>query len=192
MILVITSYKDVLDKEEYSASYTIEGVIIKARAYFKKSLPFEIPFTKDTNPLLFKNEKVVSFGCYGYHESAQIIYYNNDNDFAIKLSPVDKEHQIILIKSNFSTTSTLLEQVENFQNAHQTFLSNKNERNRWKYYIDWQDRIRIPIIQLHIETDYKNITGSKVETALIQYDILKAYQRTFLLDKKGFRRFYRR
>lgn len=92
------SYKDVLTEDEYETSVEVEGFRIKAKAFFNKSLPFFVPFKKDEKPLQFLNDKVISFGFSGYHNSAEILYYKNDDDFAIKLFPQDAQHEIILLK----------------------------------------------------------------------------------------------
>lgn len=180
------SYKNVLLKNEFDVSSDIEDSIIFAKAYFKKSLPFKTPFYKDTYPLNFMGDSVMSFGFYGDHIAAGIAYYHNDNDFALRLFPADKQHEIILIKTEIEPNTnyrTLLDKLsENLTN----FKDNLNEKNSWKYYLGDEDQVRIPLIKFNIETEYSNVEGTFIKTASRELQIETMYQRTaFVLNEKG-------
>ena len=56
------SYVNVLNNNEYETSVEVDGKEIRAKAYFKKSLPFDEPLTKFDKPLTFGNSNVESFG----------------------------------------------------------------------------------------------------------------------------------
>ncbi len=99
-----TSFVNALKSNEYEVSGDVDGDIIKAKAEFNKSLPFELKLQSFNNKLTFDGQKVSSFGVYGYDSYEQlqivkIIYYKNDNNFIIKLLPKDKKHEIILFKT---------------------------------------------------------------------------------------------
>ncbi|MFC1730076.1 hypothetical protein ACFL6I_07035 [candidate division KSB1 bacterium] len=180
------SYKNVLARDEYFTSVMIEDSIIEAYAYFKKSLPFIIPLEKDDIPLQFLDEKVISFGFDGYNETAGIIYYQNDDDFAIRLYPKEKAHEIVLMKSQFSDNLSLLAEIKKLEKNDSIFRENRNNKNDWKYYFNDEDRVSIPIIEFNIETNYSQIEGSYFSTSKNLYKVQTAYQRTaFVLNEKG-------
>ena len=100
-----TSFKNVLKNNEYKVSGEVDGELITARAEFNKSLPFEVKLQSFKNKLTFDGHNVSSFGVNGYDSYEQlkivkIIYYKNDNNFIIKLLPKEKEHEIILFKTD--------------------------------------------------------------------------------------------
>ena len=91
------SFLDVLKEDEYETSVEVDGNEIRAKAYFRKSLPFEEPLTKFDQGLEFGKSKVESFGFWGYCSYSRINYFKNENDFSISLYPKNKEHEIILV-----------------------------------------------------------------------------------------------
>jgi len=181
------SCQNVLAENEYSSSVEIGDTIIKAKAYFKKSLPFTIPFAKDKEPLDFLGNNVLSFGFNGYNnEASKIIYYKNDDDFAIKLIPKEKNQEIILMKSNFNDNVVFKNEIERLNNLEKTFKKNKNEKNNWKYYYNDEDLVSIPIIEFNIETNYTKIEGSYFYTKHNSFYVDIMYQKTaFILNEKG-------
>lgn len=180
------SYKNVLSNTEYSSSIEMEDLTIRAKAYFKKSLPFVIPLKKDNEPLQFLNDNVISFGFYGHNKASRILYYNNDNDFAIKLLPKDNEHEIILMKSHFKDNLILKSEIERLDNLKKDFKKKRNDKNYWKYYFNDEDRVSIPIIEFNIETNYPKIEGSYFSTDQRQFIVDLMYQRTaFILNENG-------
>jgi hypothetical protein len=82
-----TSYENVLKENEYETSIEFDGLEIIAKAYFRKSLPFEEPLTKFDTPLEFNKSKVESFGFWGSSSMAKINYFHKENDFSISLFP---------------------------------------------------------------------------------------------------------
>jgi hypothetical protein len=180
------TYQDVLNKEEYISSILIEDHVITAKAFFKKSLPFEYPLRSFENELKFKGIKVPSFGFFGSCPFAEIAYYKDDNDFAIKLSPKDQQHEIILMKSRFKDESSLLKYIAELEEKEIAFNKEKRNRHDWKYYFNDEDEVKIPCLEFNIGHDYEEIMGSTFESSTIPFSILQAYQRTaFVLNEKG-------
>ena len=97
------TYKNVLNEDEYFTNVEIVDNTITAKAFFKKSLPFELKLNSYDNQLKFDNIPVKSFGVDGWESEiancVSILYYKNDANFIIKLSPKDKTHEIILFKT---------------------------------------------------------------------------------------------
>lgn len=179
-----TSYQTALAKNEYSSSVDISFNRIAAQAFFKKSLPFVYPFERDKNCLAFQKDSVVSFGVYEPQYSVKIFYYNHDNDFAVKLLPKDDKHEIILLKSDFSTATSIKKILENLEITYSEFKKDKS--SLWKHYFEYEDSLRIPIIEFNIETRYSEIEETTFFANKKTFVIDTFYQRTaFVLNEKG-------
>jgi hypothetical protein len=180
------SYKGVLADHEFHSSIEVDDSTLRAKVFFKKSLPFIIPLEKHADPISFLTEDVLSFGFKGPNKAADIIYYADDADFAIRLIPKDTNHEIILIKSYFKGPSSFREEIDRLEKSKIDFENNKNESNHWRYYFNDQDYVSIPIIAFHIETNYTETEGTKFSTKSKEYFIETMYQRTaFVLNEKG-------
>lgn len=186
-----TSFKDVLNSDEYIISSEIDGFNIKVNAEFSKSLPFQTELNGYKDQLNFNNEKVLSFGITGYdsHDKLKIVsilYYKNDNNFVIKLHPKDTNHEIILFKSEkkFDKMSDINSEI--IKLTIQGKEDKQNENINWKYGILEEDEIIIPKFNFNIETIYKDLEGNTFNVKDQSYIIEKACQRTaFILDEKG-------
>ena len=186
-----TSFENVFKNGEYSASGEINGNEITARAEFNKSLPFELKLQSFNNKLTFDGQKVSSFGINGYDSYEQlkivkIIYYKNDNNFIIKLIPKEKEHEIILFKTdkNFNSISEMTKEIENLTEIGKS--EKKNEKINWKYYYNEEDIVIIPKFKFNIETNYNSLEGNSFRTNKQDFKIEQAWQRTaFILDEIG-------
>ncbi len=185
------SFDNVLKSNEYSASGTVDGDIIKTKAEFNKSLPFEVKLQSYQNNLVFDGHHVASFGLNGHDDYelrkiVKIVYYKNDNNFIIKLLPKDKKHEIILFKSEktFGTLSEMYKEMESLTKIGETEKNNKNIS--WKYSIENEDKVVIPKFKFNIETNYTNLEGNFFNSSSKTFQITKAWQRTaFILDESG-------
>jgi len=154
-------------------------------------LPFEIKLQSFKNKLIFEGQKVSSFGVkgdgsYQQLERIKIIYYKNDDNFILKLLPKDKEHEIILLKTEkkFYSISEMMGEIE--ARTEMGKREKKNERNHWKYFYAEEDEVVIPKFNFNIETNYPAIEGTKFSSANQNYLIEKAWQRVaFILDESG-------
>lgn len=186
-----TSFKNVLKSNEFKVSGEIDGDLIKTRAEFNNSLPFELKLQSFTNKLTFDGQKVSSFGVNGYDNYEQlntvkIIYYKNDNNFIIKLLPKDKEHEIILFKTEqtFKSIAEMNSEIEKLTEIGKT--EKKNEKISWKYYYNEEDIVVIPKFNFNIETNYNTLEGNKFNANNQKFQIERAWQRTaFILDESG-------
>jgi len=185
------SFINVLKSSEYTTSVEVKGNTIKAKAEFNKSLPFEVNLNSYDNRLTFKRETVASFGVRGTNNNkklqiVEIIYYKNDSNFIIKLLPKDKEHEIILFKTDkvFNSMAEMNKEIEKLSEIGKN--ERKNEKHQWKYRITGNDEVLIPKFNFNIETNYATIEGKNFKTSKQNYQIIKAWQRTaFLLNEKG-------
>lgn len=180
------SYKNVLAKDEYFASSTIEGDRIKAKAKFRKLLPFIEPFNRREKPMQFGDSNVTYFGFVGHHKSSNILYYNGDNDFGIRLKPKNREHEIWLIKVGTRKVQTISSELNRVTDKMKTFKENRNDKNFWKYVYNDEDEVRIPLISFNLQTNFRDIEGTHFSTLSASYVLDELYQRTaFVLDEKG-------
>ena len=77
------SFLNVLKENEYETSVEVNRNEIRAKAYFRKSLPFEEPLTKFEESLKFGKAGVESFGFWGSCSYARINYFKNEDNFSI-------------------------------------------------------------------------------------------------------------
>lgn len=186
-----TSFESVLKNEEYKVSGEVGGDIIKARAEFNKSLPFELKLQSFKDKLTFDGQKVSSFGVNGYDSYEQnkivkIVYYKNDNNFIIKLLPRDKEHEILLFmtEQSFNSMADMTKEIENLSEIG--INEKNNEKIKWKYHYGEEDIVVIPKFNFNIETNYTILEENNFESNKKNFQIESAWQRTaFILDESG-------
>lgn len=179
------SFINALKEDEYQTSVIVDGDLIKAKAHFRKSLPFENPLTKFVKPLMFDTTEVESFGFYGSSDFSKINYFIDDDNFSISLLPKNKEHEIILIrldnkKSSYQNFNDFFEQHKKHANKKRT------ERNAWRYEFNEEDKVEIPIVAFNLEKSFDNIIGSKFKSTSQLFEIIEFYQQNALvLNEKG-------
>lgn len=185
-----TSYQTALGKGRFKTDVVIEENRISVRVSFQKTLPFEEPFDKLKAPLLFKGIPVTGYGGRGYgavRDNTTILYYNNDEDFAIKLKSRIRHQEIYLVKSGFPARSSLKEMVDGMAEKVEQFQKKVGPANRWRSQVLREDELQIPILKFHVESHIPEIEGSLIHTA--SGDTLyfeTAYQKTgFIMDERG-------
>lgn len=186
------SHQNSLTATEYSATAEIIDGAIIARAFFNKTLPFETKLQVLNQPIQFDTTKVSAFGMDYFDEkvlnSAQILYYKDDDNFVLRLTPKDRQHEIILAKglAKYETLKDAIKLTNNLIAEGEQERLNTNFRS-WKYYITPDDIFAIPVIKFNIATNYKNLEGQSFFTKdsnMHSFDI--AYQRTgFILNENG-------
>jgi hypothetical protein len=180
------SYINTLQSHEYVSKGEIKGNVIKLNSEFTKPLPFERPLIGD-GQLVFGTKRVPSFGSYGEESKIiEIVYYKNDNEYVIKLSPKDKEHEIILCMTQI-TFSTMAELIAEITSKRKIGLTERvDELMSWKYSLTGYDIVDIPKLGFDITTNYQTIEGNRVKSNAQNYQIGLAKQRIgFYLNEKG-------
>lgn len=185
------SFRNVLKRNEYKISKEVNPGDIKIKAEFNKSLPFDLKLQNFKDKLTFNKQKVSSFGVNGYDSydqlnTVEIVYYKNDNNFIIKLLPKDKEHEIILFKSehHFNSMADMTKEIERLTKMGN--VEKKNEELNLKYSFNENDIVLIPKFNFNIENNYSTLEGNIFQAGMDQWEIIKAWQRTaFLLDESG-------
>ena len=186
------SYLNSLKHYEYQVSTDISGSLINVQAQFKLSLPFFTVLRTFQDRLAFKGEKVESFGVagddqYDQKKQMEILYYENNDHFVIKLTPSNSDHEIILYMPNtrFNTMADAVAKVngliaigqqEKLENCH-----------RWNYqFEDAGDIVIIPKIQFDLSTHFSSLEGNTFIAGNEAYKIKTVWQRTaFQLDESG-------
>lgn len=186
-----TSYRNVLKDNEYKVKGEVQGDLISARAEFDKSLPFPCELQKFKNRLTFGGQKVAAFGVAGYDRDemthiVDILYYENDDNFIIKLVLTDTEHEIILFKTG-KVYKTMAEMVAASDSLIQLGKQESvMDSTRWKYQFEDDDMVMIPDMSFNISADFNKLINNIFTAKQESYRIIKAWQRiAFLLNETG-------
>lgn len=172
------SYINALKEDEYETSVEIIDTEVIAKAYFRKSLPFEEPLTKFDTPLEFNKLKVESFGFWRSSSFAKINYYNSENEFSVTLFPKNKEHEIILVMHK--------EKKTNFKEYFDRYNQEKELEKNNSTYFNEDDKVEIPIIEFNLEKIFDKIIGSSFNSDQGKFGITNVYQRNaFILNENG-------
>ena len=184
-----TTHLNALTPSEYSIEVNVMDAIT-AKAYFKKSLPFDIRFQRLNDVVPFDKVIVDAFGMQEYDADiasyAQVLYYLDDDHFVLKLTPKDKQHEIILVEG-LKGINALSDAVNQ---THELVYKGKVEMNQrkhqWKYAINNSDKFTIPVIMFNIEATFNNLSGQTFMAGNKKHFIESAMQRTALiLDEQG-------
>ncbi len=184
------SYKNSLNAGEYDKEISIDDNVLNIRAYFKQSLPFDGDLDTLNKPFKFKGTNVNAFGMPDYYEplakKIDILYYKNDEEFIIKLIPKNSHHEIILAKgfNNITRLDSVLINI-----SAKIKIGDTERRDTaiwWRYELNSDDRVIIPILNFNLETHYSQVEGDTIHVSSKQYEIRTAYQRiAFILDQHG-------
>lgn len=186
-----TSFRDVLNPSEYEAIGEVKRDYIFTRASFEKKLPFDYKLQKYEHKLKFDGQKVAAFGVEGddnedMKQIVEILYYKNDKNFIIKLKPDDKEHEIVLFKTEkkYGTMAEMAAATDSLIQLGKKEWTVANKK--WKYQFLSDDVVMVPDIDFDISVSFDKLVGNLFEANTKTYKILKAWQRTaFKLDEAG-------
>ncbi len=189
------SYLKTLNDDEFKVVVDINKDFfeneIMLKASFSKLLVFNITLQKFMNELIFSDQKVKSFGLKDYNlllgSIFKILYFKDDDNFIISLLPKDTHHEIVLYKNSTENFKTFSEMLAALQTKIE--LGNKQRQNKktaWRYSIQEEDKIVIPMFKFNIEHNYDNLVNSNFICNQTEYAIGTMYQRNaFLLDENG-------
>lgn len=186
-----TSFINTLEKDEISIESLMEDDIIRARAYFRKSLPFKTAFKKSEIALPFKDIKVDFFGCTGrdhYELTSQIkiLYFKDEDNFILELSPSDASQQIIIyvtetMKNSFGDYFLELEKLE-----AKGLEFAESDNSYWRSDFLFSDVFAMPSLSFNIENDYEELLQNVFNVGVQPYKVVQAYQQiAFVLNENG-------
>ncbi|MFK7000277.1 hypothetical protein V3Q90_05585 [Flavobacterium oreochromis] len=190
-LITSKSFLNSLDKDDIDIDVNRSDSLIYARAFFKKNLPFQREFDYNNSPIIFDNVKTKSFGFYGSNfekkSQAEILYYKDDDNFIIKLIPIDNNQEIIIIKKREKNYNNFREIISQYEIDLKTGRKEKfTEKDNWQYIFNESDEVRIPEINFNIEKLFESISGISFREKNKLYSIEMAKQSiAFLLNNKG-------
>jgi hypothetical protein len=177
-----TLFKNSLEKNEYKTSVEKKDKAILVSAFFHQSLPFPAKFQVLHDSFSFNSKPVRAFGMEYYEEplasQVKILYYKNDNYFAISLSTSLKGHELILCRGIPLNTS-----LEAAVRSADSLIHLGRSEN---YVFTEYDKLAVPVIKFNISKHYNTLEGQSFMSGEKSHIIAKAYQRTALtLDESG-------
>lgn len=140
-------------------------------AMLKKEFEFLEPFSTSVGSITFNNSED-RIKCFGVDSSnnpvasknVEILFYNSENDFAIKLKTKEKEEVIL-----YKTTGENKSFEENYLEIKEQ-ESNFSEKN----IFEENDVLRIPFIKVNAEINYDELCGREIKNST--YYIKQALQ----------------
>lgn len=180
------SYKGALDTDEYVRDIKVEKQEISIYAGFGGSLTFHDPLDSILYGAKFNGEYVRAFGVSGFSLKAVghqigVLYYKSDDEFIISIQPEQQAHEIILAKG-FSQGTQLSTMLTNIYAAIDAgWKSDKAPSSAWKYMLNDDDEVTIPVVSFNLGNDFDGIEESRFTVGHVPHRIKKAYQRTALV-----------
>lgn len=169
------SYRNSLKEDEQTISLITSGRRVTITSIFDVKLPFKEPLNKLNGE--FKGTKIKAFGKTGGDHQVQIIYYNSDTDFALRLLPENNEHEIIICQRDFSRLNSLKQQFLSIQSEEKKFRINAAN---WMKNLNEKDELSIPQLGFSLETRFKGMEGATFNTRLTSWMLIEAYQNNAL------------
>lgn len=185
------SYQNTLRKDEYTIKTEIKEEATTVFAYFQKNLALTDTLQVFKDSLTFDNVKVKSFGVnrskYDLYEMFWLPYYQDDNNFILKIRPKDSAHEIILCKFGESKASfaAYLQKIKEWTTLGDTLQ--KDYQKYWRFEVNrMMDKVIMPKLLFNIETQYDKIIGNEFLVGKKLHHIVEAYQRTaFIFNEQG-------
>lgn len=168
---------DILDQFDWSSDALDSGEDVIDRYFLYSMLYREFEFNKkfDTFNDKFKDiENVEYFGIINnndvVHEQIKVFYYNNENDFAIKLITKNNDEVIIIKNPKGETFDEIYNSV----------------KDKKVYEFNDKDNFMMPKIDFNVLREYDELENKEIVTLDGIYTIEKAIQSImFSLDEKG-------
>lgn len=128
-------------------------------AMLRKEFTFKYPFLeKKANTFGDSTEKVKYFGLEAHSldecfEQIDVLFYNSEEDFAIKINTVEGE-DVILYRTN---------QVNNFDSTYKELTEKQNKYTGRKEMIREKDELAVPFIKVNAEINYDELCNKHIK-----------------------------
>ncbi|WP_129750280.1 serpin family protein [Flavobacterium beibuense] len=184
--------KNVFTNIDYKTTTHINELTgsIEVSASFSKQLPFEYPMDNYNGDFVFNGTKVEAFCIRGgeYEFRADILEYNSDSDFIVRLNPKDPKHEILIWMPSKrpQTLEAAIQHVVYTLNKPST--AEEIEKEVLKTKFSELDFLVIPKIDFDIDYDYPELINNTFTTQSGKkpHTVAEVYQHTkFRLDEKG-------
>lgn len=178
-------FQNVLDKNEVTIKSEIVDSTIKAYAGFSLNLPYSYPLNR-YEKFPFLNDTVEAFGTSSDESFISISYWYSKSNYAVKLTPKNSEHEIILILNKNVKKTTFIKNFENYKSNVKKFNEKINDKNYWQCIFNHDDKLKIPVIDFNIKDHFIEILGTDIATNKDLLSVQTFFQRNKLvLDEKG-------
>ncbi|WP_109698873.1 hypothetical protein [Chitinophaga deserti] len=186
-----TSHQGALRSGNYSTEAQVLGDDLLVSAFFKKDLPFAVPFQRKPEGMTFgKKAQVRAFGMPRYMEAQaaqmQVLFYEDDDKFILRLTAGPENDEILLAKgfADGEKLNVMESKVLAAVGKGKQELAKK--KNTWKYTLGPDDDVLIPEIRFHLSCSFHELINLPVTVRGQTLRIVEAAQRTaFVLDEKG-------
>lgn len=167
-----------------------KGDKIHIESAYQQHLPFQFELKANTEPFTFGNQPVRAFGTRGglskVSSQVEILFYKNDQDFALRLFPFDKNEEIILYKTAYPAKASFRDLMKGLEDKIQEESQNLKKGNYWQTEFLSQDRLMIPKIQFNASQNFSQLIGNEISSAKGMLYVEEARQRIALvLDQLG-------
>lgn len=192
MLNTTKSHLNTLNPNEFKTEIIIQDSLITARAEFNLQLSFKPFLEKFTYPMNFKNIQVDGFGMLDWDiekaRQLEILYYENNNNFIIRLLPNELDNELIFVFGlNSEKLRSFSEVIDLYQNKMKIGRKEAdNKKSAWKYKLEPEETFEIPEIQFNLEKSYESLSGQRFIASNLEHEIVEAKQRNaLLLNNKG-------
>lgn len=162
--------EDIIPSDGYSKTFetTKDGFNLSLK--LSKELPFKKPYWANENPLKIFDKNTISFT--PEIRDIDLIFFNNENDFAFELKPKEESQQIIFVKKQFAKNTTFLNQYQSLRSSNDVILPG--------------DIVSIPFIKVEVDSKYNEIKNRQTTYNSKQLSIEEITENLiFKLDNKG-------
>lgn len=182
---------DALNNTDYQRKVTRFGDGIRVETRQKVDLTFEPAFDDLPGQLRFDSIPVSAFGSRGEQNAAHphqvdILIYRNDNHFAVRLNPLEHDHEILLFKAE-CPFEDFAQMYQVLQKEHQ-----QGERERmhpaqlWRYQLTDEDELVIPKITFDKQYSYPEYAGKTFALQQKKYTLQEVSQNiAFAINEYG-------
>ncbi len=177
---------------DYSMIRLFENSQLSFRCAFHKYLPFAHDFNVYNDSLEFAGKKVKAFGSRGHDlvhvQMFDIEYYKDNSEFIVALEPKERTDEILLYMPAAKPASFEAALLEIETKRKQGEKEMEKEDSKWRYEMEEQDGLMIPVLKLKVESALSGIAGSafSIGSGTNPMQITNARQEVlFTLDEKG-------
>ncbi|GAA4320742.1 hypothetical protein GCM10023184_06070 [Flaviaesturariibacter amylovorans] len=179
-----------MEESEYAVETTVEGEAVSVRAFFHKALDFPVLLQKAPGGLSFGGRAVAAFGMKDYEGAitrfVEILYYKDDDHFALRLRPQQHDQEIVLAKG-LPRAPSLLALLRELDTAIAKGRElQKVTAHQWRYRWETTDRFLVPEFAFHIRAEFPSLLGQRFASSAGPKRIEEAWQRNaFVLNERG-------
>jgi hypothetical protein len=142
--------------ESFDWTYNPQKVLVYAM--LKKDFKFVVPFDKLTSENFAQGKNDVEYfgidenSSKKMHKNVQALFYNSDNDFAVKLYTKDKDEVLVYRTDDDKTFDTYFADI-----------NTKTKKYKGDKRFKSDDRLKIPNVNIYQETNFADVEGHQIK-----------------------------